>query len=214
MTTPNKDKYHAKQTCRGYRTSQNYHITTPNHSGGINTGTFEQLIADSWKLSEEEHAATYMDEVFIGAVVSTMLESEHALFDISSDGNYHTMLFENLNTQDRIIFQIRHATKTLAESKTLGHRMNLTCGYGMRVKKIGHLISSSWRESLSDALGDIGSIMYDMQGSYLFASVPLYIKADDYLDTQTLQPDFEKMNDHLLAITTKLRQFVEVNVGA
>lgn len=176
--------------------------------------TFEQLIKDSWKLVEKEHAATYVDEVFIGGLVSTMLESGHALFDVSSTGDNHNMMFENLGNQDRVIIQIRHESNALAEAKTLGHRMQFTCGYGMRAKKMGKLISSSWRESLSGALDDIGSIMYDVQGNYLFASMPLYIKADDYVDMDTLTPDFEKMAGDISAITEKLKEFVEVNVGA
>lgn len=176
--------------------------------------TFEQLIKDSWKLAEEEHSATYIDEVFIGGLVSTMLESGHALFDVSSTGNYHNMMFEHLDSQDRVIIQIRHDSNALAEAKTLGHRMQFTCGYGMRAKKMGKLISSSWRESLSDSLGDIGSIMYDVQGNYLFASMPLYIKADDYVDLDTLVPDFDKIAGDISAITEKLKEFVEVNVGA
>ena len=73
--------------------------------------TFEQLIKDSWKLAEEEQAATYIDEVFIGGLVSTMLESGHALFDVSSTGDYHNMMFENLGNQDRVI--IRYDTKAM-----------------------------------------------------------------------------------------------------
>jgi len=176
--------------------------------------TFEQLVKDSWKLAEEEHAATYMDEVFVGGLVSTMLESGHALFDVSSTGDYHNMLFENLDTQDRVIIQVRHSSNALAEAKTLGHRMQFTCGYGMRAKKMGKLISSRWKESLSDALGDIGSIMYDVQGNYLFASMPLYIIADDYVDPDTLMPDFDKIADHVSVVTKKLKEFVEVNLGA
>ncbi|MBW6471302.1 MAG: hypothetical protein K0A90_08810 [Methanosarcinaceae archaeon] len=176
--------------------------------------TFEQLIKDSWKLAEEEHAATYIDEVFIGGLVSTMLESGHALFDISSTGDYHNMMFENLGNQDRVVIQIQHTSNALAEAKTLGHRMQFTCGYGMRAKKIGKLISSSWRESLSSLLGDIGSIMYDVQGNYLFASMPLYIKADDYVDLGTLVPDFERIAEDMSAIMEKLKEFVKVNVGA
>ncbi|HJH29282.1 MAG TPA: hypothetical protein C5S51_06260 [Methanosarcinaceae archaeon] len=176
--------------------------------------TFKQLIKDSWKLAEEEQAATYIDEVFIGGVVSTMLESGHALFDMSSTGDYHNMMFENLDNQDRIIIQVRHENNALAEAKTLGHRMQFTCGYGMRAKKIGKLVSSSWRESLSGSLGDIGSIMYDVQGNYLFASMPLYIIADDYVDLDTLMPDFDKMAEDLSEIMEKLKEFVKVNVGA
>ncbi len=176
--------------------------------------TFEQLIKDSWKLAEEEHTATYIDEVFIGGLVSTMLESGHALFDVSSTGDYHNMMFENLDSQDRIIIQVRHDSNALAEAKTLGHRMQFTCGYGMRAKKMGKLISSSWRESLSSSLGDIGSIMYDVQGNYLFASMPLYITADDYIDLDTLVPDFERIAEDISAITEKLKEFVKVNVEA
>ena len=50
---------------------------------------------ESWRYHHLLDDTTRVDEVFVGALISSTLETGRALIDINSDGNHHFLRFED-----------------------------------------------------------------------------------------------------------------------
>ena len=71
---------------------------------------FYELVKNGWSINEMENKAEYIDEIFVGAVISALSDKDFVLLDITSDGNNHYSIWlENLETKHKI--KIWHTDK-------------------------------------------------------------------------------------------------------
>lgn len=96
---------------------------------------FVGLVKDSWTWLSKQRFASHVDEVFLGAVITSTLDTGYVLIDLTSDGSHHFLRFENLEDRSRILFRLTHLTPSLAVSEVLGQRASVVVGYGERVDR-------------------------------------------------------------------------------
>ena len=65
-----------------------------------NDRLFGDLVRGSWDYLYEHAFASHIDEVFLGAVITSTLDNGMVLIDLKSDGSHHYVRFENM--EDKI----------------------------------------------------------------------------------------------------------------
>lgn len=172
---------------------------------------FASLVESSWAHQAEQELAGHIDEVLLGAVITSTLERGYCLIDLESDGNYHYLRFESLEDQSRVILRLRHLTGDLARAKVLGQRANAVIGYGEKAKNISKVLSDLKTEQKSGFVEgpEPGTLTVegDVASGYVYAQVGLYLKIDDYVAAD-YTIDHSRLADHVAAVTHALRKYV------
>ncbi|AAB99285.1 hypothetical protein MJ_1279 [Methanocaldococcus jannaschii DSM 2661] len=173
---------------------------------------FIELIKKGWKLKNEENKATYIDEVFLGAIITTLTDNGYVLMDIASNGNFHYFMFEHLESWDRIKIVAEVLPHSLTDVKVIGARMFIEFSYGVMIKGIPpSLFGLGLKGYLSQMLSNIGSIRYEYDGYYTFVNCATYLLINDYIDFDTLTIDWEKLNNDINAIISSLAKYLEIH---
>jgi hypothetical protein len=145
---------------------------------------FVGLVKESWKHFNETLNNTRMDDLLVGAVITSMVEQGYALIDLNSDGMNHYLRFEWLQTKQRVIFQLRNLAEDLLTAKVLGRKANVTIGYGEVVQNTQAVWGALRAEVKSQYLdaGEPGVITCDadLTSGYIYVQVPLILDLDQY----------------------------------
>ncbi len=173
---------------------------------------FYELVKNGWKINEMENKAEYIDEVFVGAIVSSLSDKDFILLDIMSDGNTHYFMFENLETKNRIKILAHSTTHTLPEIKTIGAKAYIVFSYGTPIKKSFSILGGLKYESLSKGLTTIGSISFDYDNYYLYVNCPMYLLINDYVGFDNLDINTEKLSNDLDAIFGSLIEYLKTRI--
>jgi hypothetical protein len=173
---------------------------------------FYELVKNGWNINEMENKAEYIDEIFVGAVISALSDKDFVLLDIMSDGNNHYFMLENLETRHRIKILAYSTTHTLPEIKTVGAKAYIIFSYGAPIKKSFSMIGGIRYESLSRGLTTIGSISFDYDNYYLYVNCPLYLLINDYVEFDTLDVDTAKLSNDLDAIFESLNEYLKTRI--
>lgn len=172
---------------------------------------FGQLVKASWDWHDDHAFATHVDEVFLGAVITSTLDNGYALIDLTSDGTHHYLRFENLDDKSRVIFQLTHLTGSQTLAKILGHRASVVVGYGERLGNISKVMSAIKAEYKSGFLSNAepGTITVDgdLKSGYVYVQVDLTWTIDDYINRQ-YATDSAKLSEHIHACTHALRKYL------
>jgi hypothetical protein len=172
---------------------------------------FGGLVQKSWDYLENHEFAGHIDEVFLGAIITSTLDNGYSLIDISSDGTHHFLRFQNMQDHSRIITRVTHLTGSLAISKVLGQRASLIVGYGEKVAAIGKVMSAVNAEMKSTFLqnADPGTVTVDgdLTTGYVYCQVDLYLSIDDYV-ARDYTIDYSKLTTHIGATTHALRKYL------
>ncbi|MEM1177522.1 MAG: DUF4339 domain-containing protein [Acidobacteriota bacterium] len=174
-------------------------------------GIFSSLVEQSWDYLQEHRFASHIDEVFLGAVITSTLDAGYSLIDLSSDGENHYLRFENLADGSRVVVRLRHLTGDLAAAKVLGQRASAVVGYGEKMANAGTVVSALKAELKSGFMGssEPGSIAVDgdLTSGYVYAQVDLFLNIDDYV-----QPDYTtdhaRLSEHLASCVHALRKYL------
>ncbi|MEM8996739.1 MAG: DUF4339 domain-containing protein [Acidobacteriota bacterium] len=174
-------------------------------------GIFSSLVEESWDYLQEHRFASHIDEVFLGAVITSTLDAGYSLIDLSSDGANHYLRFENLADGSRVIVRLRHLTGDLAAAKVLGQKASAVVGYGEKMPNASTVVSALKAELKSGFMGssEPGSIAVDgdLASGYVYAQVDLFLRIDDYI-----QPDYAtdhaKLAEHLASCVHALRKYL------
>ncbi len=174
-------------------------------------GIFGDLVTKSWDYYEAHAFSGHIDEVFLGAIITSTLDSGCALIDISSDGTHHYLRFEDLEDHSRIVYRMTHLTGGLTQSKVLGQRASIVVGYGERVgnfAKIWKALKAEYKSGLV-ASPEPGTITVDgdMNSGYVYVQVDLFISIDDYV-APDYAIDYKLLQDHLAATHNALRKYL------
>ncbi len=173
---------------------------------------FYELVKKGWEINEMENKAGYIDEVFVGAMISVFSDRNYVLLDIMSDGNNHYFMFENLETKRRIKILAYSNTHSLPEIKTVGAKAYIIFSYGVPIKKTFSILGGIKYESLSKGLTTIGSISFDYDTYYLYVNCPLYLLINDYVEFDTLNIDIKKLSKDMGAIFNALNEYLKTRI--
>ncbi|WP_423792700.1 hypothetical protein ACPB8Q_00420 [Methanocaldococcus indicus] len=169
---------------------------------------FLELVRESHKLVEEEEKANYLDEIFFGAIVTTLVDKGYILLNIYSDTNSHLFILE----KDREKFGVSIYTKnhSVVEAKTVGCRALIKFFYGIPVKGLSDIFSRMKKLSLSKGLEDIGTISYEYENYYLYVSTILYLDINKYIDFETLDINYEQLEKDISSIISALKTYLTI----
>lgn len=172
---------------------------------------FGGLVKDSWRWLADQRFAGHVDEVFLGAVITSTLDTGYSLIDLTSDGTHHFLRFENLTDRSRILFRLTHLTPSLAVSKVLGQRASAVIGYGERVGNLAKIWSAIQAEMKSSLLreADPGTITVDgdVQSGYVYCNVDLYLDVDAYV-SRDYRVDHALLSKHVAGTVHALRKYL------
>lgn len=174
---------------------------------------FVSLVDDSWKIYNEKIQNTYIDDILIGAVIYTNVESGYSLIDLQSTGGYHYLRFENLSNKQRIIFRLTNWSEDLMTAKVLGRKAQVVIGYGQQVSNIGPLWQLLKAEIKSSFIIDndepgIITCDADMASGYVYAQVPLIFDLDRYFVAKN-QVNYELLLTHINATLHSLSKYLQ-----
>jgi hypothetical protein len=172
---------------------------------------FGDLVRDSWAWIGDQRFASHVDEVFLGALITSTLDTGFALIDLSSDGTHHFLRFEKMEDRSRILFRMTHLTPSLAISKVLGQRASVVIGYGERVGNIAKIWSAIQAEMKSAYLrdDDPGTITVDgdVNSGYVYCNVDLFFDIENYV-ARDYTIDNARLSNHVAATTHALRKYL------
>jgi hypothetical protein len=172
---------------------------------------FGKLVEQSWDFHHQHDFAGHIDEVLIGAVITSCLEGGRSLIDLTSDGTHHYLRFEDMEDHSRMIVRLTHLTGDLTTATVQGHRASVIIGYGERIRnfsKIWQAVKAEYKSGLisRDSPGSI-SVDGDMASQYVYVQVRLYLKIDNYIDHE-YDIDYARLGEHLGATVHALRKYL------
>ena len=174
-------------------------------------GVFGDLIEASWKYYRAHEFAGHIDEVFLGAIITSALDDGFVLIDLNSDGTHHYLRFEDLDEGGRVICRVTHLTTDLTASKVQGHRAAMVVGYGERVgnfNKVWQALKAEYKSGFIDQ-AEPGTITVDgdVNSGYVYVQVDLFWKIYDYVEDD-YDIHYDRLADHLHACVHALRKYL------
>lgn len=183
----------------------------PNLSDDEMDRRFGKLISGSWDYYNANQFSRHIDEVFIGAVITSTLDNGYSLIDLNSDGTNHFLRFQQMQDGNRLIYQLRHLASSPADAKVLGHIASVTIGYGARSGDVNRLWSALKAEFKSGYIqsAEPGTITIDADvgSGYLYAQVDMYWNITDYVD-EHYETDYPKLTEHIAVSINALRKYL------
>lgn len=172
---------------------------------------FGRLVKESWSYFNAHKFAAHVDEVFLGAIITSVLDDGYALIDLSSDGTHHYTRFQDLKSQARIMVRLTHLTGDLTRAKVQGHRASVVIGYGERLDDIGRIAKALQAEVKSGFLqsAEPGTITVDgdLNTGYIYVSVDLFLNVDDYVASNYVIQN-SLLKEHLGSVVHALRKYL------
>lgn len=172
---------------------------------------FGSLVKKSWEYFHQQERATLIDEVLVGAVITSTLDNGFSLIDLRSSGESHHLRFEELQSRSRIIVQLRHLTPTLLASRVLGHQASVIIGYGEPVADFGRVWQALKAEYKSGFItnAEPGTITVDadVTAGYVYVQIDLLWNIDDYVQPD-LTVDYALLTTHVGSCVHALRKYL------
>lgn len=177
---------------------------------------FGQLVRSSWDYYNAHVHAGHIDEVFLGAIITSTLDTGYSLIDLTSDGTHHYLRFEHLGDHSRVIVRLTHLTGDLVRAKVQGHRASVIVGYGERSNDFAKIMNAIRAELKSGYIqsAEPGTITVDgdMNTGYVYVQVDLYLCVDDYVGADyTIR--YDRLQEHLGATLNALRKYLRGRFG-
>jgi len=177
---------------------------------------FGKLVKASWEYYNEHVAASNIDEVLVGAIITCTLDNGFSLIDLTSDGGRHYLRFENMQNASRIVVQVQHLTSGLVDAKVLGQRASVVIGYGERVadfQRIWQALKAEYKSGYlqSPEPGTI-PVDADMASGYVYVQVDMYWNIEDYVKTD-YAIDYARLTTHIGATVHALGKYLRGRLG-
>ncbi len=175
---------------------------------------FVELVAESWKRWNIWEHARRVDDVALGAVIASYVDSGWQLIDLESDGQSHMCRFQS--GEHRLAVSIIALSEDPVRAKAQGRLVQVTVAYGQRVRDLGRVMSTIKQEMKSSMISNAaepGVITFDgdMSTGYVYAQVNLLLNLDDYFDglVQT-----SPISRDLYAAVHSLSRYLSGRIGA
>lgn len=177
---------------------------------------FAGLVKDSWKYHHLVDDTTRVDDVLLGALITSTLDTGHVLIDLTSDGTNHFVRFEDPADRSRLTMAITHLTRSVTQAKTIGQRASVVVGYGEPIKSFGKVFSAMRQEAKSGYLQRVepGVVSFDADSAsqYLYAQIDLYLDIDKFIG-EDFVPDYAELTKHVAATVHALRKFLHGRIS-
>lgn len=179
---------------------------------------FVGLVKDSWRRYNESVQNTHLDELFVGAVISSTVEQGYSLIDLSSNGVSHFLRFEYLPTKQRLIFQLHNLSEDLVAAKVLGRQARVVVGYGEIINNAAAVFQALRAEVKSSTLLDtdepgVITCDADLATGYIYTQVSLLFDLDQYLLPE-YQVSYQLLQQHISATVHSLSKYLRGRLGA
>lgn len=177
---------------------------------------FLKLIEESWRRYDDMERNSWIDDVFVGALVTCHLDAGMFLLNAGSDGESHSLLFSN-QQRDRNIVHVDHTRgEDYLFSKTVGHLTTVTLGVGRAYPKLSKLFQAMKSEAQSEWAGegsiagipDPGVMRVDQDGGIATCETSLLLDLRDYVSLETLKVDRAKLWSHCQATYSALEDYL------
>jgi hypothetical protein len=178
---------------------------------------FVKLIEESWRRYDDIERNGWIDDVFVGSIVTCHLDNGMFLLSAGSDGQSHYLLFSNLN-RDRNIVRVDHTRgEDYLFSKTVGHLTAVTLGVGRAYPDLAKIMRAAKSEIQSDLAGegriagmsDPGVMKVDWDNNGIATcETSLLLDLQDYVSLETFKVDREKLWLHFQATYQSLEKYL------
>jgi len=178
---------------------------------------FGELVKDSWAYFREHELAGHIDEVLVGAIITSALDNGYSLIDLNSDGTHHYLRLEQIQgDHSRLVFQLAHLTPGLVAAKVLGQRMSVVVGYGERMADFGRIWQALKAEFKSGYVQnpEPGTITVDgdVASGYVYVQVDLYLDVKNYVG-EAYAIDYQRLNRDVGATMNALKKYLRGRFG-
>lgn len=172
---------------------------------------FVGLVDRSWKSYHEVIHNKQMDDLLVGAVITTIVNSGYSLIDLNSNGQHHYLRFEHLPSKERLIFELTNQAEDLVTAKVIGRWARAVIGYGKTVNNTQAVLSALKSEFKSGFLDDrepgIITVDADLTSGYIYVQVPLLLNVDQYLKGE-YEIEYPLLQQHLGATIHSLKKYL------
>lgn len=177
---------------------------------------FIKLVEESWRRYDDMERNSWIDDVFVGSVVTSHLDAGMFLLTAGSDGTSHYLLFSN-SQRDRYIVRVDHTQgEDFLYSKTVGHLTSVTLGVGRAYPDLSKLVRAARSEFQSSFAGegriagldDPGVMKVDHSNGIATCETSLLLDLQDYVSLDTLKVDREKLWLHFQATYQSLEKYL------
>ena len=171
---------------------------------------FTEMVHASWRYFKRVDFATTLDEVLLGALITSSLSTGQVLIDLTSDGTNHYVRFENPNDGSRSTMAITHLTPDAVKGEVLGHHASVVIGWGQRVANAGNVVNAlkqEWKSGLVQT-PEPGTVTVDgdLTSGYAYTQIDLIWALEDYVSSDyTVNAD--KLTLHVRAALHSLRKY-------
>lgn len=177
---------------------------------------FIALVEDSWERFDDIERNSWLDDVFIGAVITAHLDNGMFLLNATSDGANHYLVFSN-KARDRNVVKVDHRRgEDYLYSQTVGHLTAVTLAVGRAFPDMKRLFKATTSEFKSGMAGegriagmsDPGVMKIDRDGSIATCETTLLLDLRDYVTPSSLETDHEKLWTHFQATYQSLEKYL------
>ena len=177
---------------------------------------FIKLVEESWRRYDDIERNGWIDDVFVGSIITCHLDNGMFLLNAGSDGSSHYLMFSD-RERNRNIVKVDHTRgEDYLFSKTVGHLTAVTLGVGRAYPDLRKIVRAARSEIQSELAGegrvagmaDPGVMKVDQDNGIATCETSLLLDLSDYVSLQTLKVDREKLWLHFQATYQSLEKYL------
>lgn len=177
---------------------------------------FIKLVEESWRRYDDIERNGWIDDVFVGSIITCHLDNGMFLLNAGSDGTSHYLMFSD-HQRNRNIVRVDHERgEDYLFSKTVGHLTTVTLGVGRAYPDLKKIVRAARSELQSELAGegrvagmsDPGVMKVDQDNGIATCETTLLLDLQDYVSLQTFKVDREKLWTHFQATYQCLEKYL------
>lgn len=177
---------------------------------------FVSLVEESWRRFDDMERNSWLDDVFVGSIITAHLDAGMFLLTVNSDGESHYLVFSD-QSRNRHVVRVDHRLgEDYLFSKTVGHLTTCTFGVGRAYPNLSKVMAAAKAEFKSELSGsgriagipDPGVMKVDIEGTIAVCETTLLLNLNDYVDVESLEVDTEKLWTHVQATYQSLEKYL------
>lgn len=177
---------------------------------------FVSLVEESWRRFDDMERTGWLDDIFIGAIITAHLDANLFLLSVQSDGSFHYLTFSD-QERNRFVIRLDHRrAEDYLFSQTVGHLASCTFGVGRAYPNLSKVLTAAKAEAKSGLAGegrvagfsDPGVMKVDIEGTIAVCETTLLLELTEYVNKQTFEVDTEKLWLHTQAVYQSLEKYL------